>query len=162
MLQRKFFTPQHALQKIQHYCSYQERSHAEVKEKLYTFGLKKIEVETILATLIENNFLNEERFATLFAGGKFRIKKWGKIKIQYELKQKNISSRNIQKALAEINDEDYFKTLLKLANTKWKSLKGETAISKKIKTTRYLLQKGFENNLIQQAIIKICSETNTN
>ncbi|MBX2931040.1 MAG: RecX family transcriptional regulator [Chitinophagaceae bacterium] len=159
---KKFLTPQQALQKIQYFCSYQERSHTEVKEKLYSFGLKKIEVETILATLIETNFLNEERFATLFAGGKFRIRKWGKIKIQFELKQKNIHSKNIQKALAAIDEEDYFKTLLKLANAKWQTLKGKTMIAKKVATTRYLLQKGFENALIQQAISNISTKSNTN
>lgn len=158
----KFYTTEQALKKAQHFCSYQERSHLEVQQKLYSFGLKKTDVAYILATLIESGFLNEERFATLFAGGKFRIKKWGKIKIQYELKQKYISPKNIQKAISAIDYDDYIKTLNKLAITKWKSLKKDTIITKKAKTTRYLLQKGFENTFIQLAIKNICTENNTN
>lgn len=160
--QQKFFTPKQALQKIQHYCSYQERTHYEVKEKLYSYGLKKNEVEDLLATLIETNFLNEERFAEQFAGGKFRMKKWGKIKIQHELKLKKVSARNIQHALNTIQEYDYLKTLSKLATIKWNSLKTEHYMSKKVKTTRYLLQKGYEHKLIQNIITFIISKNNSN
>jgi regulatory protein len=81
-----------AWQKIKHYCAYQERSHAEAREKLYSFGLYRQEVETLLSQLIEENYLNEERFAVAFAGGKFRMKQWGKTKIKYELQQKRVSA----------------------------------------------------------------------
>lgn len=142
-----------ALQKIKHYCGYQERCHAEVKEKLYSFGLWKKDVETILAQLIEENYLNEERFAQLFAGGKFRMKQWGRVKIKYELKQKHISEYCIKKGLKEINEDDYQKTLHKLAAAKWKSLKSDKNIfSKKSKTMNYLLQKGYEASLANEAI----------
>ena len=142
-----------ALQKIKHYCGYQERCHAEVKEKLYSFGLWKKDVETILAQLIEENYLNEERFAQLFAGGKFRMKQWGRVKIKYELKQKHISEYCIKKGLKEINEDDYQKTLNKLAAAKWKSLKSDKNIfSKKSKTMNYLLQKGYEASLANEAI----------
>ena len=79
-------TKEQGLEKIKPYCAYQERCHREVKEKLYSYGLRKAEVEEILSFLIEENYLNEERFAVQFAGGKFRIKQWGKKKIQYEFK----------------------------------------------------------------------------
>ena len=85
MFPAKRFRKDEALKKIKHYCSYQERSHREVMDKLYTFGLYKSEVNEILSNVIENNYLNEERFAIQFAGGKFRIKQWGRKKIQYEL-----------------------------------------------------------------------------
>ncbi|HRD43896.1 MAG TPA: RecX family transcriptional regulator, partial [Ferruginibacter sp.] len=102
-----------AWQKIKHYCAYQERSHKEVKEKLYGFGLYKAEVELLLTQLIEENYLNEERFATAFAGGKFRMKQWGRQKIKYELKQKQVSDYCIKKALAAIDGEQYEKILYK-------------------------------------------------
>ncbi|HMZ46168.1 MAG TPA: regulatory protein RecX [Chitinophagaceae bacterium] len=158
----KKFTPIQAYNKIQYYCSYQERSHFEVKEKLYGYGLNKLEVETIIIQLIEENFLNEERFAIQFAGGKFRQKKWGKNKIVYELKNKRVSSRNIQIGINSIDSLQYQNTLHKLALQKWNSLKKDSIIAKKVKTTKYLLQKGFEQSLIKEAIVKICLPDNIN
>jgi regulatory protein len=155
MIQKKYFTKEQALQKAKHYCAYQERSHAEVKEKLYSFGLYKTEVEEALSLLIEENYLNEERFAIAFAGGKFRIKQWGKVKIKYELKQKHVSDYCIKKALQQIDETDYLKTLQQLFNTKLKTLKSEKNIFiKKRKLQDYLMQKGFESNLISQLLNK--------
>ena len=145
------------LEKIKYYCSYQERCHREVKEKLYGYGLRKAEVEEILSTLIENNYLNEERFAVLFAGSKFRIKQWGRKKIQYELQQKGVSSFLIKLSLKEIGDEPYFETLTKLTEKKWKSLKGQQYLVRQSKTYNYLLQKGYEPLLISRAIAQIKS-----
>ena len=142
-----------ALQKLKHYCSYQERCHAEVKEKLYSLGLFKKDVELVISQLIEENYLNEERFAQLFAGGKFRMKQWGRIKIKHELKQKRISEYCIKKALKEIDEADYQKTLKKLTETKWKSLKSERNVFvRKNKTMNYLLQKGYEPTLIKEVL----------
>lgn len=138
-----------AFQKIKYYCAYQERSHYEVKEKLYGFGLYKNEVEELLSRLIEENYLNEERFAIAFAGGKFRMKQWGKVKITYELKQKGVSPYNIRLALKAIEEEDYEKAFQKLAEEKLKTLRSEKNLFiKKRKVQQYLLQKGFEGNLI--------------
>ncbi|HTB52763.1 MAG TPA: regulatory protein RecX [Ferruginibacter sp.] len=142
-----------ALPKARQYCAYQERCHSEVKEKLYGFGLHKKDVEELIADLIEENYLNEERFAMVFAGGRFRIKNWGRVKIKYELKQKQVSDYCIKKALQEIGTADYLKTLYKLADKKLKLLKGEKNIfTKKKKLQDYLLQKGFEPQLIQTVI----------
>lgn len=149
-------TTEQALQKIKHYCGYQERCHAEVREKLYSFGLWKKDVEAILSELIEHGFLNEERFAELFAGGKFRMKQWGRVKIGYELKQRKISSYCIKKALQQIDDDAYVTILAKLAATKWKTLKGEkNFFVRKQKTKNYLLQKGFEGNLIDETLSQL-------
>ena len=138
-----------AWQKIKHYCAYQERSHAETRDKLYGFGLYKDEVETLLAQLIEENYLNEERFAIAFAGGKFRVRQWGRIKIKYELQQKRVSPYCIKIALAAIDEEDYEVCLQKLAETKWAALKDEENIyAKKSRLQNYLIQKGYEGNLI--------------
>src|SRR4051812_48736893 len=99
-----------ALQKAKHYCAYQERCHSEVRDKLYSFKLYKNEVEQLLTQLIEEDYLNEERFAIAYAGGHFRIKNWGKEKIKYALKQKRVSDYCIRKALASISNTDYNKT----------------------------------------------------
>lgn len=150
---KKQLTKEQALQKARHYCGYQERSHAEVKEKLYSFGLRKQEVEEILSKLIEDDYLNEERFARQFAGGHFRMKHWGRVKITYELKQRQVGEYCIRKALKEIEEDDYIKALDKLAADKWHSLRTETNLfSKMRKTQDYLLQKGYESGLIKQAI----------
>ena len=153
----KRLTPDQAFQKLKHYCSYQERSHDEVKQKLYGFGLHRQEVEESISRLIEENYLNEERFAIAFAGGRFRSKQWGKVKIEYELKQKNVSPYCIRKALNEIDEEAYLKTLRQLARKKWNSLKapGATEYVKSSKTTTYLLQRGFERTYIAEAIASL-------
>jgi regulatory protein len=154
MQYRKQLTKEQALQKLRQYCGYQERCHQEVKEKLYSLGLHKKEVEESISQLIEEGYLNEERFAIAFAGGKFRIKQWGRIKIKYELKQKQVSEYCIRTALNIIDEEDYLKTLKQLAAKKWKSIKGEgvNLFVKMSKTKNYLQQRGFEPLLIQQAI----------
>ena len=154
----KNYTPEQAFQKLKQYCAYQERSHYEAKEKLYSFGLHKTEVETLLSKLIEEDYLNEERYAILFSGGHFRSKKWGRIKINATLQQKKVSSFNIKKGLKVIDEADYRKCLLQLASTKWSSIKSEQWISRMAKTTNYLLQKGYESNLIQDAIAQIRSK----
>jgi regulatory protein len=154
MLYKKYLTKEQALQKLKHYCAYQERSHSEVKEKLYNLGVWKKDHDVIIATLIEENYLNEERFAIAFAGGKFRIKKWGRIKIKYELKQKQVSDYSIKKALKQIDEEDYLKTLDKLTKEKYASLKNEQYLVRKKKTIDYLMQKGFETELINKLLNK--------
>ncbi|AXY76703.1 RecX family transcriptional regulator [Paraflavitalea soli] len=157
MLNRKQLTKEQALQKAKHYCGYQERSHTDVKEKLYSYGLYKQQVEELLSQLIEENYLNEERYAIQFAGGHFRMKQWGRVKIKYELKQKRVSEYCIKKAMKEIDEEDYLKTLQKLAEKKWAAVNGEGVnhYVKLSKTTDYLLQKGYEPDLIKQAIAGI-------
>lgn len=146
-----------AFQKAKHYCGYQERSHDEVKRKLYGFGLYKTEVEELMSKLIEENYLNEERYAIAFAGGKFRMKQWGKTKIKYELKLKKVSEYCIKKALKEIDAEEYIKTLRKLAEEKTRTLRGEkNSFIKMKKLQNYLVGKGYEYDLIAT----ILKETN--
>jgi len=137
------------LQKAKHYCAYQERCHSEVRDKLYSVGLHRSQVEQVLTQLIEEDYLNEERFAIVYAGGKFRIKSWGKEKIKYALKQKQISEYCIKKALASIPASEYNKTFTAVASKKLATLKSEKNIFiKKKKLKDYLQQKGFEIKLI--------------
>ena len=140
-----------ALQKIKHFCAYQERNHTEVKQKLYSFGLYKPEVETILSDLIAEDYLNEERYALAFAGGKFRHLKWGKIKIKYALQQQKVSDYCIKKALKSIDEGDYNTTLKKLYDQKWKTLTG-TKLSKQQKVRNFLLQKGYAHGEISSVV----------
>ena len=142
-------TPQQALPKLKQFCAYQERCHSEVKEKLYNYGVYQMDAEEIISKLVEDNYLNEERFAIHFAGGKFRIKQWGRIKIKYELKQKQVSEYCIKKALTNIDEAEYLKTLDKLAGTKLLTLKHEKNIFiKRKKMQDHLRMKGYEGDLI--------------
>lgn len=151
MIRKQSLTKEQALQKARHFCAYQERCHLEVKEKLYSFGLWKNEVEETISLLIEEDYLNEERFAIQFAGGRFRMKQWGRVKIRYELKLRQVGEYCIKKALAAIDEGDYHKTLTKLAAQKWEILKGETnSFTRRRKLQDYLLQKGYESDQISQ------------
>ncbi len=141
-----------AIQRIRHYCAYQERAQQEVRDKLYELGMTMDEVEEIMSDLIAENFLNEERFATQFAGGHFRIKGWGKVKIQHALQQKRVSSYNIKIGLRAIDEAAYMKTLQSLATKKWTSLKGERGLSRMAKTQAFLHQRGFEPILYQPIV----------
>lgn len=152
MIRQQKLTLEEALQKARHYCAYQERCHNEVKIKLYSFGFSTFNVNMALATLIEENYLNEERFAIAFAGGKFRMKQWGKTKIKYELQQKQVSSIIIKKALLQIDEDDYRKTADKLYKSYCKKLTGLTTFQKHLKTKVYLQQKGFEIDLINDLV----------
>lgn len=144
-------TKEQALQKLRQYCAYSERCHADVVSKLYDLNVWKKEHDEIIATLIEENYLNEERFAKAFAGGHFRQKQWGRNKILQHLRQKNVSGYCIKKAMKEIEDEEYDQVLKKLFQKKWDSLKSErNRFVKMKKTSDYLIQKGFEAALINE------------
>ena len=152
-MSNKHYSKEQAFQKTKQYCAYQERCHSEVKDKLYGFGLNRKEVDEIISILIGENYLNEERFAIQFAGGHFRSKQWGRVKIKYQLKQKQVSEYCIKKALKTIDEDDYLKTLQKLFDAKLKTLKSEKNIFiKKRKLQDYLLQKGFEGELVRGLI----------
>ena len=152
MVFKKLLTKEQALQKAKHYCGYQERSHSEVKEKLYSLGLYKQQVEECLSQLIEENYLNEERFAIQFAGGKFRMNQWGKVKILYALKEKKLSEYCIRKAIGQIDKDDYEKTLKDLLLKKYNLLKDDELPVRKKKVINYLIQKGFESDLVYTAV----------
>lgn len=147
-----------AILKLRQFCAYQERSHQETKYKCLELGLRGNEVDEAIAELIAENFLNEERFAKAYAGGKFRIKQWGRKKILMELKQKQVSAYCIKKGMEEIDPDDYTAVLLKLTERKYESLKGEIPMKRKYKTMQYLLQKGFESELINDALEQIANK----
>ncbi|MFZ4798486.1 MAG: regulatory protein RecX [Bacteroidia bacterium] len=141
-------TLQQALLKMAHYCAYQERCHYEAKNKLAELGIYYDKADQIIAELITQNYLNEERFAKAYAGGKFRIKKWGRNKIKQELKQKQLSEYCIQQGLKEIDADDYLVTLKKEAIEKYKKVKDKNVLVKNNKTAQYLMSRGFEGDLV--------------
>jgi regulatory protein len=157
VLRRKQLTKEQAYQKLKHYCAYQDRCHSEVMDKAYSLGLRKNDVEELMARLIEENAVSEERFAIKFAGGKFRMKHWGRAKIISELRKKRVNDYLIKKALKEIEDDDYMKTILVLAKKKWNSIKdsGVNEFVKMSRTRDYLLRKGYETTVIGVVIKKL-------
>lgn len=146
-------TPQQALLKAANFCAYQERCHQEVTEKLKEWGIWGEDAMALIHTLIEQNYLNEERFAKAFAGGKFRVKQWGRIKIKMELKHRDVSDYCIKSALAEINEADYTDTLQELLDKKWNATKDSNLLSKRAKVARYAIAKGFEQQLVWELLI---------
>ena len=141
-----------ARKKIYHYCAYQERSHHEVKNKLYNLGLHSSDVDEILTHLITEGYLNEERFAKAFAGGRFRVKHWGRIKIIQELEAKGLTKNCIDSGLKEIDESDYMKTIESLIHKKGDQLKEENPFVKREKLAKYIIQKGFEPELAWRLI----------
>lgn len=151
-------SPEKAFAKAQNFCIYQERSQQEIRDKIYSWGLHLKEVENIISRLIDEGFLKEERFAVAFAGGKFRIKKWGKIKIKQALKEKRITEPLIKKALSEISDSDYRKMLVKVLEAKEKTIKEKDPFKRKYKLASYAISRGYESELVWRLLGEIESE----
>jgi regulatory protein len=151
---KKITDPDLALSKIESWCAYQERCQQEVRDKLYSWGLYSDAVENIISELISRNFLNEERFAVAYAGGKFRMKKWGKQKIKMELKKRRVPEKIIAKALKEIGEDDYGQSLEHTLAKKWNSEKETHPLKKKMKVMRYMLSRGYETDAVSAAISK--------
>jgi regulatory protein len=149
---QEIYTVFQAIQKLEYYCGYQERCHHEVIEKLKTFKMTPNEIDTIVVHLIQHNFLNEERFACAFARGKHRIKYWGRIRIVNELKFKNISKYNIDKALKEFSESEYLETFDKLAYHHWNSIRETNFLKKKKKFCDFMLRKGYESSLVYERL----------
>lgn len=142
------YTVHQALTKAMKYCAYQERCQSEVYKKLRDWGMSHNDSEEILAELISDNFINEERYTEAFIRGKMRSKGWGKLKISYKLKEKQISNYNIDHALKQIGQEEYLSILEREAKSKLKLINSKPDREKKALLMRFLQSKGFENNLI--------------
>ena len=149
---KDLFTIKQAIQKLEHYCAYQDRCHEEVIQKLRSMKMDQDEIDQIIVQLIADNFLNEERFACSYARGKHRIKHWGKIRIVNELKFRKISQYNINLALKEITTEEYEATFHNLAEQNWESIRESNPLKKRKKFCDYVLRKGFESNLVYEKV----------
>ena len=135
-------------EKIFRYCAYQERAHQEVKNKLYEYGLHSSQVDEMIVELISQGFLNEERFAKAFAGGKFRLKSWGRMKIIHALEGKGVTPNCIKSGLKEIDDDSYVRTLQDLISKKWQLIDSEDIFVKRDKVATYVIQKGYEPEMV--------------
>ncbi len=149
---KKYYSKEDALALLQRYCVYQDRCHKEVKSKLVSIGVYGDDLDEILVSLIQDDFLNEERFARSFARGKFRIKNWGRIKIRLELKARGVSDYCIKKGMSEIDEADYENSLHNLLAKKSELLSGTSVTLRKQKIFKYALQKGYESHLIQKLL----------
>jgi regulatory protein len=143
-------TQEQALVKARAWCASQERCIQETRNKLSDWGLYGEKAEEIIAQLIIEGFLNEERFAKAFAGGKFRIKKWGRRKIIQELKKKHISEPCIRRGISAIDEEDYLATLRTLLNKKTREIRETDPLKRKAGIVNFLIGKGYEPELIRE------------
>ena len=143
-----------ALHKLQKYCAYQDRCHQEVRSKLLDLQIYGDDLEDIIVSLIEENFLDEERFARSYARGKFRMKKWGRVKIQQELKKRKISAYCLKKAMTEIEETEYIDTLFAIIEKKRKDYerKEKNLFKLKGKIAKYVIGRGYESTLVWEML----------
>jgi regulatory protein len=152
MQKKPVLTVAEAQQKLEHYCAYQERCHQEVVNKLRELGMIPTAIDTIITSLIQNNYLNEMRFAQSFARGKFRIKKWGKLRIKRELKARQISEYNIKQGLKEIPDSEYETTFWLLFEKRKQEVIGDPLDVQKKKILNYMVYRGWESQKVYDAL----------
>ena len=150
----KTYTVQEAKERLEAYCAYQERCHREVVTKLRTMGIIPLAIDDIVVHLIQNGFLNEERFAR----GKFRIKKWGRVRIERELKTRGLSDYNIEVGLEEIDEEEYIDTFEIVAEKKQATIREKNPYKAKAKLANFLLYRGFEPDLVYEKVDELYDE----
>ena len=149
------FTIDEIKRKLEQYCVYQDRCHKEVEQKIREYRLIPEAREKILLSLLQDNFLNEERFAKSFARGKFRIKNWGKQRIIRELKFRNISAYIIKTALQEIDEQEYLKTVYRITEKRNEVISEKNRHKRKKKLIDFLLRKGYETDLIFKTVDEV-------
>lgn len=150
--------PAAARKRMERYCAYQERCHSETLTKLFELGMSRKEANEIMEHLVSKGFLNEERFARAYAGGKFRQKKWGKKRILLELRKRGISEYCIRKAMLEIDDQDYLRTVRQEAEKYMRLHPEENSFKMRSRVFRYLISRGFESEQCQQIISGLMEE----
>ena len=149
---RKTYSPSEAKGKILRYCAYQERCHQEVRIRLFQLGLSENQVDETITDLITEGFLNEERFAKTFAGGKFRIKKWGRLKIIQVLEAKGVTSNCIRSGLKEIDEQDYLATLTAILKSKDEQTEEPNPYVRRDKISKHAIQRGYEPELVWRVL----------
>lgn len=152
---QKSYSVKEATVKLMQYCAYRDRCHKEVEEKLAELRMIPAAKEQIIIQLMQEDFLNEERFARSFVRGKFRIKKWGKIKITQELKSKEVSTPIIKLGLTEIDQQKYIATLYDIAEKKLTQIKEPNPYKKKRKLIEFLLRRGYESVLVYDVVNEV-------
>ena len=157
---KKTYTYEEALISLQKYCIYQDRSHMEVEKKLKEMSMIPEVVNKIIISLIEQDYLNEERFAFNYARGKFKLKKWGKRRLKAELKRKGVTSNLISLALDQISDFDYKRTFDELANKKASSINSGSVLKNRKQLADYLIYRGWETTLVYDKLNEIFKKDN--
>lgn len=152
MIPQKTYTIYEAQKKLENYCAYQERCHKDVYLKLKSMKMIPEAIDLIIVSLIRHDYLNESRFARIFTRGKFRIKKWGRIRITRELKFREISEYNIKLGLKEISDIDYLNTFDELALKRLPQIKETNLFKRKKKLADYLLYRGWESHMVYEKV----------
>ena len=147
------------INKLEKYCSFSERCKSDIIKKLYDWKVNNHQKE-IINHLIENNYINEKRYALLYSMGKFNSRKWGKIKISNHLKKKGIKEKDINESINEIPETKYLDALSNLIIKKSQEIKDSDIYNKKSKIARYLFQKGYESNLVWNQIETIIKKGN--
>ncbi|MEZ4982513.1 MAG: regulatory protein RecX [Saprospiraceae bacterium] len=149
---KKYVSKEEALERLKRYCVYQDRCHQEVRNKLKDLGVYGDDLDDIVLALLQDNFLNEERFTRSFVRGKFRFKNWGRRKLTLELKKREISDYCIRKGMEEIEEEDYIQTLNELLEKKKRETQGYTEFETKKKMAEFAIRRGFESELVWSEI----------
>lgn len=152
MHQKQTFTLNEVKKRLEHYCAYQERCHQEVRQKLKEMHMIPEVIDAVVVHLLEHDFLNEERFAKTYVTGKFKIKKWGRLRLIQGLKQKDISKYNINLATATLKEEEYIDTFNALAEKKLNTICETNSLKKKRKLADYLLYRGWEPHLVYEKV----------
>ena len=152
---KKTYTVEEALKRMERYCSYQERCHKEVVQKLYSMYMIPEAIDHIVVKLMQDNFLNEERYAKAFVSGKFRIKKWGKYRLTRELKQKDIGKTLINMALQTITEQEYLETFHALAEKRAENIRETNVAKQRKKLADYLLYRGWESHLVYDKVSEL-------
>ena len=146
------YTLEEALRRMGQYCAYQDRCHKEVRDKLKEMKMIPEAIDHIMGYLIEHDFLNEQRFADSFTRGKFRIKKWGRVRIKNELRRRELSAFTIKKALEQISDQEYLQVFDQVAKKRYEALRGTAHQEKRRKLSSYLLYRGWESHMVQDKV----------
>lgn len=148
-------SPSSDLEKMRKYCAYQERSHHQVEQKMYDLRIPQDQQDIIILNLMQDNFLNEERFARAFVRGRFNIKKWGRLKVIKGLKQHRVGKKCIQLSLQEIDDGAYLNVLKNIVEKKNSQLKVKDVWRRRSAIYRFAIQRGFESGLINEAMKRL-------
>ena len=148
----KPLTPDQVLDKMAKYCAYQERCVKDVRDKLKTFDIPQEEKVKILDYLLDNRFVDDERFAKSFVRGKVNQSGWGVNKIRFHLMQKGIAKDIIDEALGQTDEDLYRQRLIDILKVKSKTVKAENDYERKRKLAAYAMQKGFEASLVWEVL----------
>jgi regulatory protein len=149
---KKNWALEEAHEKLTTCCAYQERCPWDVRRKLAEKGIDGENADKLIQEMIAEEYVDEERYARSFCRGKFRIKKWGRSRIQRDLKMRQVPEKTIKLALTEIDPIEYYDTLLNQTEKKWEQTKESDPFKKKYKISQYLMSKGYEYDLIKEAI----------